>query len=320
LIMFLEQFRITGMAMAQIFMLGALGYILVKKNMLSHEGLDALSRLVIQIIFPALIFTQMLKTFRFDLYPNWWIFPLISLGITIAGLILGCVLLSLLKLKTHKLQFLSLVAFQNSGYLPLAMVSGIFAGQQASDIFIFIFLFLLGFDLVAWSLGIYLLTYEKKIKFKLASVFSPPVIANLTTLTLIGLGLNKFIPEALFKPLSMVGNCTLPLAMLVVGGNVALAQLKNIDQKTTFVYLLGKLIILPLLGIVVVLKLGLPYLLGFLIVLQLAMPSATSLSVIIRRFNKEDALISHGIFFSHVIGLFTVPLFLSLYLYLIMLK
>ena len=318
--MFLEQFKITGLAMAQIFLLGGLGYILVKKSILSHEGLDALSCLVIQIIFPALILAQMLKNFSFNLYPNWWIFPLVSLAITVSGLTVGWLLLKLSGLKTHKLQFLSLVAFQNSGYLPLAIVSAIFTGQQVSDIFIFIFLFLLGFDLVAWSLGIYMLTYEKQVEFKLQSVFSPPVIANLTSLVLIALGLNKFIPDVLFKPLSMVGNCTLPLAMLVVGGNVALVQLKNIDRKVTFIFLLGKLIILPILGIVIVLKLALPHLLGFLIVMQLAMPSATSLSVIIRRFNRQDALISQGVFFSHIIGLFTIPLFLSLYLFLVMLK
>jgi len=318
--MFLEQFKITSLAMAQIFILGGLGYILVKKKVLSGEGLDALSRLVIQIIFPALIFTQMLRNFSFSLYANWWVFPLISLVITVTGLSIGWLLLKLSGLKTHKLQFLSLVAFQNSGYLPLAMAAAIFTGQQASDIFIYIFLFLLGFDLVAWSLGIYMLTYEKQVKFKPHSLFSAPVIANLTCLALIALGLNKFIPDVLFKPLSMVGNCTLPLAMLVVGGNVALVRLENIDKKVTFIFLLGKLIILPILGIAAVLKLRVPYLLGFLIVMQLAMPSATSLSVIIRRFNKPDALISQGVFFSHIIGLFTIPLFLSLYLYLVMLK
>jgi predicted permease len=318
--MFLEQFKITGLAMAQIFILGSLGYILVKKNILSHEGLDALSRLVIQIIFPALILSQMLKSFNFNLYPNWWIFPLISLAITVLGLAVGWLLLKLSGLKAHKLQFVSLVAFQNSGYLPLAMAAAIFTGQQASDIFIFIFLFLLGFDLVAWSLGIYMLTYEKQVKFKLQSLFSAPVIANLTSLALIALGLNKFIPDVLWKPLSMVGNCTLPLAMVVVGGNIALVQLKDIDKKVTSIFLLGKLIILPALGILVVLRLALPHLLGFLIVMQLAMPSATSLSVIIRRFNKQDALISQGVFFSHIIGLLTIPLFLSLYLFLVMLK
>ena len=318
--MFLGYFKITGLAMAQIFILAALGYILVKKNILSHEGLDALSRLLIQVIFPALILTQMLQNFSFNLYPDWWIFPLISLAITAAGLIVGWALLKSLKAKTHKLQFLSLIAFQNSGYLPLAMAAAIFSGRQTDNIFIFIFLFLLGFDLVAWSLGIHLLTYEKQVKFRLRSIFSPPVVANLASLTLVSLGLNKLIPAGIFKPLQMVGNCTLPLAMLVVGGNVALAQLKNIDKKTVFIFLLGKLIILPALGLVLVLWLALPHLLGFLIVMQLAMPSATSLSVIIRHYKKEDALISQGVFFSHIFSLFTIPLFLSLYLSLAVLK
>ncbi len=318
--MFLEHFKITGLAMAQIFILGALGYILVRKNMLSHAGLDALSRLVIQIIFPAMIFTQLLQNFSFSLYPNWWIFPLVSLAITACGLLVGFFLLKLIKLKNHKLQFLSLVGFQNSGYLPLAMVASIFSGQELNNIFIYIFLFLLGFDLVAWSLGIYMLTYDKEAKFKLRHIFSPPVIANLSTLALIALGLNKFVPAVVFKPIQMIGNCTLPLALIVVGGNVALIQLKNIDKQAVSAFLLGKLIILPLLGIWVVLKLGLPQLFGFLIVMQLAMPSATSLSVIIRHYKREDALISQGVFFSHIISLVTIPLFLGLYLSLVVLK
>ena len=318
--MFLEQFRITGLAIFQIFILGGLGYFLVKKGALSQAGLEALSRLVIQIIFPALVLAQMLKKFSFHLYADWWIFPLISLGITLAGLIVGRILLLLSGAKSHRLQFLSLVAFQNSGYLPLALVAAIFTGQQASDIFIFIFLFLLGFDLIAWSVGIYMLTYEKKAKFMPQNFFSPPVIANLTSLLLVALGWNKFIPPQIFKPLEMVGDCTLPLAMLVVGGNVALVELKQVNKKMMFLFLLGKLIILPALGIVLVLKLQLPFLLGFLIVMQLSMPAATSLSVIIRRYNRLDALISQGVFFSHIIGLVTIPLFLSLYLYLVMLK
>jgi len=318
--MFLTHFKITGLAMAQIFFLGGLGYVFVKKNILSHPGLDALSRLVIQVIFPALIFTQLLRNFSFSLYPDWWIFPLTSLIITIAGLILGWLLFKFLKLKTHKLQFLSLVGFQNSGYLPLAIAAAMFTGSDAANMFIYIILLLLGFDLVAWSCGIYMLTYEKQARFRLRSVFSPPVIANLATLALIALGLNKFIPYGVYKPVEMIGNCTLPLAMFIVGGNIALVQLKNIDGKAVFSLLLGKLIILPAAGIAIALKLGLPHLLGLLVVMQLAMPSATSLSVIIRHYKKEDALISQGVFFSHIVSLLTIPLFLSLYLSMAVLK
>jgi hypothetical protein len=165
-----------------------------------------------------------------------------------------------------------------------------------------------------------MLTYEKEAKFRLRSIFSPPVIANLTTLALISLGLNKFIPCAVFKPVEMIGNCTLPLAMFVVGGNIALVRLKDVDKKTVFFFLLGKLIMLPAVGLAIVLKLGFPHLLGLLIIMQLAMPSATTLSVIIRHYKREDALISQGVFFSHIVGLLTIPLFLSLYLSMAVLK
>jgi len=318
--MFFENFKLTGLAMAHIFILGGLGYYLVKKKILSIPGLEALSRLLIQVIFPALILAQMLRKFNFSLYRDWWVFPILSMAINVLGLAIGFVLMKAAGLKSHRMQFLSLVGFQNSGYLPLALVASIFTGQELSNFFIYIFLFLLGFDLVAWSLGIYMLTYEKKAKFRPRNIFSPPVIANIFSLIMVAIGLNKHVPESVFKPLEMVGNCTLPLAMIVVGGNVALAYLKKVDIKAISFFLLGKLFILPALGILVVLGLKLPYLIGFLVVMQLAMPSATSLSVIVRHYQKEDALISQGIFFSHLVGLLTIPLFLGLYLSLAMVK
>jgi len=50
------------------------------------------------------------------------------------------------------------------------------------------------------------------------------------------------------------------------------------------------------------------------------MPSATSLSVIARHYEKEDLLISQGIFFTHIFSVLSIPLFLSLYFTLPVLK
>ena len=318
--MFLEYFKMTGVAIAQIFFLGAVGYFLVKRNILSAEGLSALSRIVIQVILPALIFSQLIRKFTFTLYPQWWIFPLISLMITVLSLGLAMIFGGVVKKPAFKEQFFSLIVFQNSGYLPLALVAAIFSGEQLSTMFIYIFLFLLGFDLVMWSLGIYMLTRKSEQKFKLSSIFSAPVIANLGSLLIIFLGLNKFISHAGLLPFEMIGNCTLPLAMFIVGGNIALIRLEHIHKREVFWIVLSKLVILPAVGLCLVLFLKLPELLGFLIVMQCAMPSATSLSVIISHYKKEDSLISQGIFFSHIISLLTIPLFLSLYLALRVLK
>jgi hypothetical protein len=287
---------------------------------LSAQGLSALSRILIQVIFPALIFSQLIRKFAFTIYPHWWIFPLISFAITLLSLGLAALCAWPIKERVSKEQFISLITFQNSGYLPLAMVAAIFSGEQLSAMFIYIFLFLLGFDLIFWSLGLHMLARNGEQKFKFSSMFSAPVIASLSSLLIIFFNLTKFIPQGVLLPIEMIANCTLPLAMFIVGGNIALIRLEHLDKAKVFWIVLNKLIILPVIGLVIVLFLKLPELLGFFVILQLAMPSATSLSLIISQYKKPDALISQGIFYSHIVSLITIPLFLSLYLALSVLK
>ncbi|MBU3959046.1 MAG: AEC family transporter [Candidatus Omnitrophica bacterium] len=318
--MFLESFKITGFAVGQIFLLAAIGYLLIKKNILNHQGLDALSKLVIGITLPLLIFCQLVKDFKFSLYPHWWVFPLLSIVITGAGLIAGAVFIGFIRGAQEKAQFLSLVTFQNSGYLPLGLIVALLPRDQAGTLLVYLFLFLLGFNLVIWSLGTYILSFHQRKRFELGSLFSPPVIAILFSLLFIFLGLDKFMPEALVKPLRLVGDCTLPLAMFVIGGNLAQIQLGKINKKAISLVFLAKLIILPLAGLLLILKFKLPQLLGLLILMELAMPPATSLSLITRHYKQEDLLISQGVFFSHILSILTIPLFLSLYFTLVMIK
>jgi predicted permease len=101
--------------------------------------------------------------------------------------------------------------------------------------------------------------------------------------------------------------------MLVVGASLAELRPRHIDFKAISLVVLVKLILLPALGFWLVLKLRLPELVGLLIIMELAVPSATSLAVITRHYRKEDLLISQGIFFTHILSLGSVPLFLSLY-------
>lgn len=318
--MFLESFKITGLAVTQIFLLGAIGYFLVKRNILGQDGLNSLSRLVIEITLPILIFCQLVKDFSFRQYPDWWVFPLISIAITAVGLLVGGAFTGFIRGRQHKLQFLSLVTFQNSGYLPLALVAALLPKDKVDSMFIYIFLFLLGFNIVMWSLGVYMLSFHQNRRFELGSLFSPPVIATLFSLIFIFLGLHKFAPILMLRPLQMVGDCTLPLAMFVVGGNLAEIQLRHTDKKAVFFMTLAKLIILPLLGLLLIMKFKLSELMGLLILIELAVPPATSLSVIIRHYEKEDLLISQGVFFGHIISIITIPVFLSLYFMLVMIK
>lgn len=318
--MFIESFKIVGSAVAEIFLLGAIGYFLMKKNILGEEGLDSLSRLTIDITLPLLIFCQLIRDFDFKLYPNWWIFPLISIAVTMLGLGVGFIFTGFIRGRQHQLQFLSLTAFQNSGYLPLVLLAALLPKERLGPMFIYLFLFLLGFNFVMFSLGMYMLAFSRDKKFELSSLFNPPVISTIIGMFLVFLGWNKFIPGFVFNPLKMIGDCTLPLSILVVGGSLAKIHLEHVDRKAILLLTLGKLVILPALGLLLILRIKLPPLIGLLILLELAVPSATTLSVIIRQVKKEDLLISQGIFFSHLFSMVTLPLFLSLYFMIVMVK
>ena len=311
--MFIEHFQITGIAVLQIFMLSAVGFLLVRKRFLSGRGLDDLSRLVMDVSLPVLIFCQLIKDFSFCLYPNWWVFPLISIAITVFGLVAGFLFVRFIDKEQEKLQFLSLVAFQNSGYLPLALVAALFPAQSLGEIFIYLFLFLMGFNLVMFSLGVHILNFHKEKKIKLSSLLSMPVLATLLGLVIVYFGINKLFPDSLIKPLRILGDTTLPLAMIVVGGNLAQINLKAINKKAVILLILVKMIILPLSGILFLRVFNISGLLGLLILIQLAMPSAVTISTILRASKKEDLLASQGIFITHVAALITVPAFLILY-------
>jgi len=319
-IMFLESFSNTILAVIQIILLAGVGYGLVKINKLDGSGLTTLSRLVVEVTLPVLIFSRLIKDFSFSVYPNWWIFPLLSILITAAGLAIGVLTGRGIKGEELKKQFLSLTAFQNSGYLPLALVAALLPKDKADTMFTYLFLFLLGFNLIIWSLGVHILSSRKESKFELGSLFSPPVIATLFSLVLVFFGLSKAVPEFILKPLKMAGDCTVPLAMIIVGGNLAEIHLRQVNKRRILLLLLSRMIVFPALGFWLITLWKLPELIGLLIVMQLAVPPATSLSVIMRHYKKEDLLISQGIFFGHMLSIITIPLFLSLYFAYFMVK
>lgn len=314
--MFLTSFKTTGLAIIEIFVFGLLGFLLTKRKALSYEGLDGITRLVIGITLPLFIFCQFIKEFRFSLFPNWWLLPLLSIAITLAGFAIGALFIWTAKSSEEKRQFLSLIGFQNSGYLPLPLISALLPIDEANRMFIYLFLFLVGFNLLMWSLGVYLLNFRKAARFEFASLFSPPVVATLMGLLFVSLRLENSIPNFILRPLSMMGSTTLPLAMFVVGGSLAALEFKrNINKQALFFIFITKLIILPLIAIFILLNIKerIPNLIALLLLIETAMPPATSLSVIIRHYKREDYLINPAIFIGHLLSIFTIPLFLSLF-------
>lgn len=313
--MFNLSFQSTFLAAFQILLMGGCGYFLTKRAIVDGGGLSTLSHLVIDFFLPCLIFNQLIQNFSFSLYPDWWKFPLLSFGVTLGGFFLGQGVLLGCKNMTYKKAFKALITFQNAGYIPLILVKTLFPAEQTRILFVYIFLFTMGFDLVLWSIGVNLFARQRT-EFKTKDFFSSihlPAIAIIVSLILIALGLQKFIPGIVLKPVGMFGDCAIPLSMIVVGGNLACLNVRDIKPHEVFLVAITKLILFPILALMILMFHPVDYWIGFLIVLETAVPSSVSLSVISRRYKVEESFINQGLTFTHLACVVTIPVFLMLY-------
>ncbi|MBF0385926.1 MAG: AEC family transporter [Candidatus Omnitrophica bacterium] len=296
-------------AVLQVFLIGAAGFFLFRKNIIDHKGLDLLAWLLVNLFMPCFIFTNLTSQVNFIKTNGWYVFTLIGFAIVLIGIAISGLIFFLNPRIKEKHEFTALVSFQNSGYIPLILVANLFEGSLAQGLFVGIFLLLIAFDISLWSLGVALVTKKKLKDVNLRSLINPPIITLVFTLSVIFFGLDNFIPQIIVKPVKLLGGCVLPMAMLVIGGNLAAIKLGQIKSDMVWA-VICKLIVFPLLALGVIWVFKPNFLISFIIMLEAAMPSAVHLSLLSRYFKTEDEIINSGVFYSHIFSVFTVPVFL----------
>jgi len=315
--MFSVSFQTSSLAVLQIFLLGAVGYVLARRGVLAGDGFKILSFLLINIFFPSFTFYRLTHYFDFKTMPLWWALPLVNIGVIAAGYFLSSLLLIKRKVP-YKNEFRAVLAFQNSGYIPLLMASTLPLGEKSGVLSTYILVSLVGYDILLWSLAVWLLRRAKNENgFALKQLINPPLIALFSALGLVALGWQQALPEDLLKPIKMLGDCAMPIAMIVIGGRLALTNLGRVSWPDMAVVCVGKLIIMPILGLIVVGLLKPEALLGLLIVMQTAVPTAVTLSIIGQHYeNRQVEFLNQSIFFTHLLSILTLPIFLALLGYL----
>ncbi|MCM8784437.1 MAG: AEC family transporter [Candidatus Omnitrophica bacterium] len=309
--MFSSTFFISFFAIVEVLIPALIGFLSIKAGIVKAQLVDYLSELVINITLPLMIFTHIIEEFSFSTLGYWWIFPLVSLGMIVTSYFLAEIVVKITKYNRNQLEFKTLVSFQNSGYLPLALVSALLKKEEASLVMLYIIFFLMGFNLVIWSWGVYAFREKIEEKFSWMRLFSPPFLAVLFSLVL--LPVKRIIPQIFLNPFRILGNTTVPLGMFIVGASLANCKFGVKLEKEVFITVFLRLIVIPFFCLCFLYFLKIPPLISFTILLESTMPSATSLVVIANVYGGNREYISQSIFLSHLISLVTIPLFLSLF-------
>jgi predicted permease len=312
---FFTSFQSMFFAIAQIFLIAFFAGILVRKKIIKEENIKGISDVVVKILLPSMVFSNIITSFKPSETPNWWILPL--LGIFLPVIFLGISRLFFIKNFKNKLNIISVGIFQNAGYLVLP-IGKILYPNQFDQFALYTFLFILGFNPILWSLGKVLVTQKKEDKkFEIKDIITPPLIANLVALFFVFTKINTFIPEVIIAPITLLGSATVPMAMFVLGATLGTVSLKNLPPFFDIIKIVViKYVIIPVFVIGVLYYFNISktsiLLADFLVIEATAAPAA-NLILMVKKYGGDSQKVGGAMLIVYILAIPIMPLWIAVW-------
>lgn len=290
----------------------AIGYALVRFNLIPDTTPTILSKLETYLFVPALVMGTFISNFTIEKLSA---SKTLLIGSVIFELIV--ILISHLiicpTVKDRHLRNISLygLCFANFGYVGNAVVSAIFP-----DVFLeyIIFTTPLQIAIYIWASPSLLIGGDKKISFKKRFYnFINPMFIGMAIGIIIGL-LQIPVPKFVDSLVTSLGNCMSPIAMLLTGMTIAKSKLGEI-LKSKIIYSITfiRLIVYPVIFVVITYFIDMPKMVEICALCAVAMPLGLNSVVIPGAYGKDTKDASGMALVSHVLSCVTIPLIFMLY-------
>ena len=297
----LDSFLTVTGQVATLFLMMGVGFVLGRLGRLTGAALDQLSFLLLYVVCPCI----MIDSFLVEPTPALVREVLLGGGIAV-GLYALTVAFSLLFFRRQppdardSLRFG--VVYGNNGFMGLPLVESVLG----SGALIYGALSLAAFSLTSWTLGVLLMGGRRAFSLKNA-VLNPGVLGLAVSLVLFLTGLR--FPSPIAGAISFLGDLNTPLAMVVIGAQLAASDLPAaFRQPVLYLASLLRLVVVPLLTALLLLPLGLSPGLYCALVLLSAVPTAGTTSLFAQRFGRDTAPAVQFITLSTLLSIATLPL------------
>ena len=163
-----------------------------------------------------------------------------------------------------------------------------------------------------WTLGVMLLTGEG-VGRDWRKIINAPLLAIALALFLNMLGLHAHVPGVVLTGVHWLGQCAVPMALILIGAIVA-DHLHEFHSASSWrvigTAVLLRIAILPLVFLLVAKYLPASIELKRVIVLEAAMPAAVFPIVMARHYQGDPATAIRVVIGTSVVGLVTIPLWI----------
>ena len=296
--------------MLTLFALVIVGFIAGKIGYLGGDFDRQLSRLVINITCPALILSSAMTG---ELPDRRYILPLLLISVltylllSVAGFLLPRYIT---KDQNHQGPIGFALIFGNVGFMGYPVVASIF-GHEA--VFYAAVLNVVN-TFAVFTIGTMLITgaSSDRTRFEKKVLYSSPMLAAYLTMGIVALQIDN-IPEAISQPLTMLGNITVPAALLIIGSSMSQLSLRTmLGNGTVYITTLLRLAILPVAVHFIMLQLGFSPFVVNINTLVIAMPVATYGTILCLKYEKDTTVITAVTFVTTLISMVTIPLLVTL--------
>ena len=293
--------------MLMLFAMMIAGYAAFKAGFFDSTGQHQISKVVVNVLNPCLMFSAIAG----DRAPGAMQLSLQNLLAStafyiyfiIASYIFYFIKGHLVKKDSPDLRIEQLMMIlSNIGFFGIPVVKALCGYEYV----IYLIFYMLLFNVVAYTLGIYLAMPRGTEGPK----FSPKQIINTGTVISIIAILLYFaevpINETVGNFFTYMGNACIPLSMLLIGGSLAQLDLKEVfSDKNIYVYILLRNILVPALGILI---------LRTLPCLSTSMPIAALSGMLSEQYAHKGNYANKMIAMSTILSVVTVPVLSLLYL------
>ena len=295
--------------MLTLFAIVVVGYIAGKKDYMGGTFDKRLSKLVIDITCPALILSSAMTG---ELPDRRYILPLLGISALTYVLLTG-VAVWLPRLLTKRKDDEGVLGFAmmfgNVGFMGYPIVASIF-GHEA--VFYAAVLNVVN-TFAVFTVGTILITGKtvNGPKFQKKVLWSTPMLSAYVTMLIVALRING-IPAWISQPLTMIGNITVPAALLIIGSSMSQLPLRALlGNRTIYLTTLLRLALLPIGIHYLFTLLGFdPFVVGINTVV-IAMPVATYGTILCLRHGKDTTLITELTFITTLLSMLTIPLLVT---------
>ena len=289
------------------------GYVAGKLGYLGGDFDRQLSRLVINITCPALILSSAMTG---ELPDRQYILPLLLISVITYALLTGLAFLLpryLTKNKTDEGVIGFALMFGNVGFMGYPVVASIF-GHEA--VFYAAVLNVVN-TFAVFTIGTILITGKSEVeesRFQKKVLYSTPMLAAYLTMLIVALRIDD-IPEFISQPLTMVGNITVPAALMIIGSSMSQLSLRTmLGNSTVYVTTAMRLAMIPLAMYYLCGALGFSDIVVKINTVVIAMPVATYGTILCLKYEKDVTLMTEITFITTLFSMMTIPLLVLFFL------